>query len=164
MENIIIVDSNDNEIGIKPRDQITKDDIYRITAVWIRNSKGQVLIAQRSFNKSHDPGKFGPACAGTLSKGETYESNAIKELQEELGLTNVKLAKGPKVHNDKNWKFFCQWFFITIDRPSEEFVIQREEVEQVRWIDELKLIERIRSKPDEFVRTMGDVIRDIYSK
>jgi isopentenyl-diphosphate delta-isomerase len=161
MEEIIIVDRNDNQIGTKPRDQITKDDIYRISSCWVRNSKGEVLIAQRSFNKSHDPGKFGPACAGTLATGETYESNAAKELGEELGLKDIELVKGPKVYNEKNWKLFCQWFFVTVDKPAEEFVIQKEEVEQVRWIDEQELIRKIREKPEEFVGTMGDVLRDL---
>lgn len=55
---IIIVDKNDNVIGSKYReDLIPRKDIYRVSALWITNSKDEVLCTQRSFNKEHNPGK-----------------------------------------------------------------------------------------------------------
>jgi len=35
---IIIVDKNDNKIGVKEFELTEKDDIYRISALWIENS------------------------------------------------------------------------------------------------------------------------------
>ena len=48
----------------------------------------RVLIVERqtAFDKKYDPGKWGPSAAGTVEEGETYQSNIIKELQEEIGL------------------------------------------------------------------------------
>ena len=67
-----IVDLNDEIIGHKPRNEIDfKKDYYRIGCLWLTNSKGEVLIAQRLLAKDKDPGKWGPAAAGTLEMGET---------------------------------------------------------------------------------------------
>ena len=82
---VIIVDENDNPIGLKYREDIDySKDTYRCTGIWITNSNDEVLIAQRKFTKDKDPGKWGPAVAGTIEEGETYESNAYKEMKEEI--------------------------------------------------------------------------------
>jgi len=91
---IIIVDENDNPIGLKERGTLDYDkDIYRVSALWITNSKGQILIARRALTKKQNPGKWGPGVAGTIDEGETYDSNIIKEAKEELGLQNIKPEK-----------------------------------------------------------------------
>ena len=58
---IIIVDENDNIIGHKKRGTLDKKDIYRVSALWIQNPKGDILLAQRKFTKKHHPGRWGPA-------------------------------------------------------------------------------------------------------
>lgn len=61
---IIIVDEEDNIIGYKERDTLDDDDIYRVSALWIKNSKGESLLARRHRNKSHYPRKWGGGCGG----------------------------------------------------------------------------------------------------
>ena len=51
MSEVIIVDEKDNIISYKERKSISQKDIYRVSALWIMNSKGDSLLAQRSFNK-----------------------------------------------------------------------------------------------------------------
>ena len=48
---IVIVNENDEIIGSKERGTLNQSDIYRVSALWIQNSKGEILLAQRSFNK-----------------------------------------------------------------------------------------------------------------
>jgi isopentenyldiphosphate isomerase len=50
---IILVDENDAIIGAKKRSLVSMaiGDIYRITALWVTNSEGAILLAQRSFSK-----------------------------------------------------------------------------------------------------------------
>lgn len=84
----VIVNENDEIIGHKLREEVDpKNDIYRVSALWVTNSAGDVLIAQRKLTKKHAPGKWEPAVAGTVEKGETDESNIYKEAQEEIGLS-----------------------------------------------------------------------------
>lgn len=159
-----IVDDQDNLISAKPRNEIDfKNDYYRISGLWLTNSKGQILIAQRLLTKDKDPGKWGPAAAGTLEVGETYESNAYKEAEEEIGLTGVEFTLGPKMKFENPRKSFCQWFIATCDWPEGQFVLQATEVEQVKWIDEGVFFEDVRANPDKYLPTMSLIIEALYS-
>ena len=75
---IIIDNENDEIIGYKNINALNQSDIYRTSALWIKNSKGDIFLAQRAFSKKHSPGKWGPAVAGTIEKGETYYTNIIQ--------------------------------------------------------------------------------------
>ena len=99
MTKIIIVDEHDNEIGLKERDEIEKGDIYRVSGIWITNSKGEILLSQRSLLKKKSPGKWTCAAAGTVDEGETYENNILKEVEEEIGITLLPsdLFLGPRI-------------------------------------------------------------------
>ncbi len=89
MTKTIIVNEKDKIIGSKERGTLTREDLFRVSALWVTNSKGEYLLAQRSFSKKHHPGKWGPAVEGTNQEGETYESNMIKETKGEIGLENI---------------------------------------------------------------------------
>lgn len=148
---ITIVDENDNVISSKERGLTTSDDIYRVSALWLTNSNGEVLLAQRRFNKKHDPGKWGPAVAGTVDEGESYESNIYKEAEEEIGLIGVKLRLGPKqIINGGLHRFFCQWFLAKVDKDNKEFKIQETEGEQVAWVPIKRLKDELKNNPTKF--------------
>jgi isopentenyl-diphosphate delta-isomerase len=155
---IIIVDEDDNVIGYKDREEVTLDDIYRATALWLTNSKGEILLAKRAYTKTHSPGKWGPAVAGTIEEGETYESNIIKETDEELGIKNVTFEKGPKRLAHGTWTFFCQWFFLKLDRDIREFTIPENEVAEIKWFTREEAKEKIKKNPEEFVKSMSYLV------
>src|SRR3989344_4999835 len=95
-EQSVIVNDNDEVIGSKNREKIDpQKDIYRVSALWLTNSMGEILLAQRHRNKPKDPGKWGPAVAGTVQKGESYYDNIVKETKEELGLADISFTQGP---------------------------------------------------------------------
>jgi isopentenyl-diphosphate delta-isomerase len=150
-----VVNDKDEVIGHKLRQEIDwKNDIYRISALWLTNSKGEALLAQRLLTKDKDPGKWGPAAAGTLEKGETYEANIYKEAAEEIGLTGVKFSKGPKQRFHTPRQAFCQWYMGVCDLPADKFVLQPEEVEQVRWISFTELEQDVSNHPSKYVPSM----------
>lgn len=133
---IIIVDENDNEIGIEERTEARKNKrIWRATGLWIKNDRGELLLSRRAWTKEHDPGEWSLSVAGTVDEGETYDSNIKKEAKEELGLVNVDFAKGPKVffrHNDDTG-VFAQFYFLELDKAATDFKLMEEEVAEVRW-------------------------------
>lgn len=160
--NIILVDENDNEIGVKGRSQLDHNiDIYRVSALWLTNSKGQVLLARRSLSKDKDPGKWGPAVSGTIDEGETYEENIYKEAGEEIGLYGLKFILGPKMHITYPRNYFCQWYFVTIDRSSEEFTMQADEVDALEWVELAKLKKELISNHDKYVPAMKQIITEL---
>lgn len=154
MSMIYVVNEQDEVIGFKERGTLAKEDIYRITALWLTNSQGQILMAQRALTKENAPGKWGPAVAGTVEVGETYESNIQKEIQEELGVAGISLTKGPKERSRTETEYFCQWYFGIVDTMKCDFTLQKEEVEQVRWFDPSDLLTFIRTCPEDLTYGM----------
>ena len=154
MEKIIVVDDKDNVIGIKEREAVIKKDIYRVSVLWVTNSRDEILLARRSLNKTHSPGKWGPAVAGTVEESETYDSNIVKEAEEEIGLKNIKSQKGPKIKMATKYNYFCQWYFIKIDRNLDEFKIQESEVEEIRWFSREELSRKMEEDQDEFIQSV----------
>ncbi len=154
----IIVDEDDKVIGHKKRETLEKEDIYRTSALWLTNSDGEILLAQRQRTKTHYPLRWGPAVAGTVDEGESYESNIIKETEEEIGLTDVELKKNKKLFHEGKWIHFTQWYTLTIDKEANEFKIRKEEVEQVKWFTKAEILEKYNSDPEEFVDSIKEAI------
>lgn len=156
---IIIVDENDNIINYKERNVLEKEDIYRVSALWITNSKGEILLARRSLIKSHNPGKWGPAVAGTVDEGESYENNIIKEAEEEIGLKNIKPKIGPKIRITGEHNYFGQWYLFEIDKSADEFIIDHSEVEQIKWFLKEDLLKETQDYPDKFLKNMKQQVK-----
>lgn len=154
---IILVDEKDNVIGSKERSKLNHpEDIYRVSALWITNNKGDILLAQRALTKDKDPGLWGPSVAGTVELGETYDDNIKKEISEEIGLKNVKLKKGPKIMVSSPRRYFCKWYFLKTDKKAEDFTIQKEEVAQVKWFSKEKLMKMLKETPSQIIPAFRD--------
>lgn len=157
---IPIVNEKDEIICYKERDSEEQMDLYRISALWLTNSKKDILLAKRAFTKLHSPGVWGPAVAGTNDKGETYESNIAKETMEELGLKldfnkSIKILRNSK---DKPHNFFCQWFTATTDIEAKDIIFDKVEVAEVKWFSKEELIKEIKKHPDDFLITVKEFI------
>ncbi len=97
---------------------------------------------------------WGPSAAGTLEKGETYESNIYKEAEEELGLSGIKFTPITKLKLEEPRKSFLQLYKGVCDWPSEKFRPQPEEVEQVAWVNIKKLGQEVKENPKKYVPSM----------
>lgn len=147
----LVVNQNDEIIGAKERDELDfAKDIYRVSALWLTNSKGEVLIAQRGLRLNNAPGSWGPAVAGTVEDNETYEDNIYKEAKEEIGLTGIKLEFGPKLFRSAERSYFCQFFTALVDKDTQDFNLDPFEVEKVKWVDFYKLQQDIKDHPGKY--------------
>ncbi len=157
--NIIIVDQSDKEIGVKDITETTTEDIYRVSALWITNSQGEVLLARRHRNKKKHPNMWGPAVAGTVEQGESYEQNIIKETKEEIGLEDVAFVIGPKTETTGEFHHFTQWFTLQIDKEAKDFVIQEDEVEEVQWFKVGELKKKMQESSEKFLPTLPEYVK-----
>ena len=161
-ESIIIVDEEDNVLGSELRSVVDEKKLrYRVSSLWLRNSKGEVLLARRAFSKSHYPGRWGPAVAGTVDEGESYEDNIVKEAGEELGLKGVDMKEGPRVKISGKYNHFTQWFVGVVDEPVDFFKLQEEEVVEIKWfaVDELK--DMIENHPERVVKSLQELPEEL---
>ena len=85
---IPIVNDNDEVIAAKNRSDLDyANDIFRTSSLWITNKKGEILLAQRAFDKQANPGKWGEAVGGVVEGEDSYDETIRREAEEELGLT-----------------------------------------------------------------------------
>jgi isopentenyl-diphosphate delta-isomerase type 1 len=55
-DSVILVDTQDNELGIKEKLQAHLDgDLHRAFSIFIFNSKNELLLQQRALSKYHSP-------------------------------------------------------------------------------------------------------------
>ena len=152
---IPIVNEQDEIIGHKERYTINDKDIIRATGLWVTDKNGNILLAQRSFTKKHDPGLWGPAVGGTVEEGEAYESNIIKEAEEEIGLINTDFHIVSKV---RIYNCFAKLYKVVVN-SDYEFIKQDEEVENIKWFSKDELNKALEENPEMFFKNFKELIK-----
>ena len=126
-----VVDSDDRVIGQATRSEVhARGLLHRASHVFVFNSDGQLLLQQRSASKDAHPLCWTSSCSGHLDAGETYETAAVRELKEEIGLETdveflVKLPAGPETSNEHT-----ALFRATCDDPPRP---DPTEVAELQW-------------------------------
>lgn len=83
-----IVDGEDRVIGTATRREIHEKGLcHRAVHIFVFNSAGEIFIQRRSAYKDKHPLKLDSSAAGHVDPGESYETTASRELEEELGIT-----------------------------------------------------------------------------
>jgi isopentenyl-diphosphate delta-isomerase len=158
---IPIVDEDDNLLYYKElQERDLRKEITRTSALWVFNEKGEVLLAKRSKNKPNFPNIWGQSVAGCLDEDESYEDNATRETKEEIGVDLDKIITGPKERESDNHEFFSQYFFTHISSTTK-FVLQEEEVDEVRWVSLKELEDWYSKNPEEFVPSFSSAFKVI---
>src|SRR5258706_2215468 len=87
-ELFIVVDEDDTILEYRTRFDCHHDAslIHRAVGIILFNDKGQILLQKRSMKKDLNPGMFTISASGHVTKGQTYEEAAKRELEEELGI------------------------------------------------------------------------------
>ena len=162
MEDIaILVNDYDEIVGYKNRSELLDTERWRICSVLLLNDKYEVLITQRAANKRHSPLKWGPSCAGTLSKGESYEECALRELDEELGFKTHSLQEllYDKYEGTTGSKRYCKTYYVRCSWGIDRFVVQTGEVESLEWVELRELKRRLEVKSSDFVSGVGFLLK-----
>ena len=94
MDSVILVDENDTEIGSMEKLEAHKQGLlHRAFSILLFNSKGELLIQQRSSEKYHSPNLWTNTCCSHPRPGESVVNAAHRRLLEEMGIqTELKLA------------------------------------------------------------------------
>ncbi len=161
-EIIPIVNDRDAVIGSAAREVFDyARNIYRVSALMVMNGRGQVLLAQRSLKKPNAPGVWGPSVAGTVAMGESYIDTMVREAEEEIGLSGVEFEILHKSLIRSKRSFFCQFFRAIVDRLEGEFIIQTDEVEQIRWADIDEVIADATAHSEKYTSQFAAELRNI---
>eukprot|EP01084_Bolivina_argentea_P304717 526347_1 len=144
-ELVTIVDENNKIIDYKPRKEMRKNNLYhRASYIFVFMTKydNKLLVQKRVHTKDYLPGYFDIATGGVINKGEHEETNAYKELEEELSITknDIKLTKHSTfLYTDQRARVFGTLWICYYHGDINDITIQETEVASIH----LKSIEEI---------------------
>lgn len=121
-------------------EQLPIDGYHLVVHVWIRNSKGEYLISQRSANRSRYPLMW-ECVGGSVVKGEDSLQGAIREVKEEVGIVlepdkgQVLFTKVRKVMEGKIVNDIVDVWLFDYDGEVNLSNATTDEVAQVAWMD-----------------------------
>lgn len=140
----------------KPTTQTAKrDDVHaqglwhRTSHVWIlreHNNRMQVLLQKRAQNKDSFPGQYDTSSAGHIVAGTTPRISAVRELEEELGLSvkpdDLQYIGQFKhqfrgVFHDKPFidNEYTYVYIYSGNVDINTLTLQSEEIESVKWFN-----------------------------
>ena len=135
-EKLDLYDENRNKLDkvrVRYKDKQKKGEYVLATQATIINSKGEILISQRSPKKKFYPLKW-ECNGGAVLSGETSKEGIIRELKEELGLDfNAKDAV--LIKTDKNDRRFKDIFLFFKDIDIKEIVFSDGESVAAKWVE-----------------------------
>lgn len=83
-----VVDENDVPVATATRAEVhAKNLIHRAVHVFVLNRSGDLYLQKRSRLKDMNPSVWDSSVSGHLDAGEDYLQAAIRELEEEIGIT-----------------------------------------------------------------------------
>ncbi len=134
MELLDVYDTNKRKIGKKIRrgDELSSGERLLVTHLCLFNSKGEMLIQRRSFEKDRCPGCWDVSAGGFVLSGENSESAVIREAKEELGIC-LKHSELRFILCEPFSYVFDDFFFARADLDPSALNIQSQELSEVKY-------------------------------
>lgn len=135
---------------------------HKAVALFIINSKNQVLLQRRSANKKLWPNLWDISAGGHVLAGEFGFEAIIREIKEELGADIEKNdilfiggATSTNIKNDIINNHFNEYYIVTKDIDETKLILQTEEVSEVKWFEKDDIVNRIKNNFDGITEKGG---------
>ena len=153
MEEVILVDESDNEIGKEEKLKAHKEGkLHRCFSILVFNPKEELLIQKRSKNKYHSGGLWANTCCSHPKPGEITEIAAHRRLKEEFGFdcelkpifnfTYKKTFDNGLIEHEFDHVFMG----VTNSKPQPN----KEEIEDFKWVPIEELKKDIKENPENY--------------
>ena len=114
------VDLNDTVLRVVTREQMRAERLmHRAVFIAVVDSAGRLLIHRRSESKDLWPGWWDIAVGGVVGAGEWYDSAAIREVREEIGVVGQPVPLGGGSYVDDVVALLGRCYVIRHDGPFE---------------------------------------------
>jgi len=140
----IVTENGDTTRKVALKSEAHKNGWWHNTIhLWLFTAKGEVLLQQRSHKKDIYPLLWDVSVAGHIDTGESFESAAIRETHEELGLllkpedlTKIGIHKHASSYTNGAIQDneFHHVFIAELKVDIDNLVPQEEEVESLKLV------------------------------
>jgi pyrimidine 5'-nucleotidase len=115
----------------------------------------RVLVQKRSLQKDYCPGRLDPMPGGVVEYGETYRENAVRELEEEMGIVVPSYASLNWLYTfpyeDDHVRVWGDVYECHYHGSMTDLVLQKEEVDSIVPMSLQDLKDRIDTHPHDFM-------------
>jgi isopentenyl-diphosphate delta-isomerase len=153
-EKVILVDSNDNPIGLeeKVKCHLPNGKLHRAFTALLFDNEGRLVLTKRSSSKMLWPGDWDGTVASHPRENETYISSAERRMPEEIGITCkfdylFKFEYHVPYKNVGSENEICGTL-IGIIENSSKFNLVKEEISDTKWITPNELIDELKKNSE----------------
>ncbi|MFC2100348.1 isopentenyl-diphosphate Delta-isomerase [Bacteroidota bacterium] len=153
VENVILVDQNDQEIGLMEKMEAhRKGALHRAFSIFVFNNMGQLMMQQRAFAKYHSPGLWTNTCCSHPRKDETLEEAAHRRLKEEMGFdSDIKKVFDFTYHADVGQGLTEHEFdHVFIGHFEGDPRINKNEVADWKWMSIDEISNDLKNNPEKY--------------
>jgi isopentenyldiphosphate isomerase len=149
-----VVNDFDEVIGQQTRGEVHRLGLkHRAIHVLVFNQRGEVFLQKRSMRKDTAPGAWDSSASGHLDTGEDYDTCAVRELHEEIGLKAVsaparlfKIDARPETGQEFVWVYRLE--------AEGPFTLHPDEIETGGWFMPEKVTSWMAECPRDFARAL----------
>jgi len=149
-----VVNERDEVIDQAPRSEVHRRGLrHRAVHVLVFNVRGELFLQKRSMKKDCSPGAWDSSASGHLDHGEDYDTCAVREMREELG---VQLGATPRrlfkidsceeTGKEFVWVYQCQ--------HEGPFELHPDEIERGGWFEPSEISWWMEEKPGDFASAL----------
>ena len=161
-EQVALYGDDGEVIGSAPRSVMRQQNLrHAASSVVVRDRRGRIYLHRRTTTKDVYPGLLDFAAGGVVQAGEDPVLGAVREAEEELGVTGVPLEPfGVTSYADDVTRYVAYRFVVVFDGPIRW---QPEEVSWGEWVTVEELVRRLDEEADtivpDSVSVWGDTVR-----
>ena len=164
-EKVILVDKDDNQIGLMPKMEAhIKGKLHRAFSVIIFNTKGEILLQKRASIKYHTPNLWSNTCCSHQKEGEDNINAGKRRLSEEMGfVTNL--------YNFSSFTYKVEFANGLIEHEIDHIILgvfdgdpkpNPNEIDEWKWIDIDMLVNDMRINPDQYTAWFIIIMNNYY--
>ncbi len=161
--NVILVDELDNEIGLEEKIKAHKRGLlHRAFSIFIFNKKGELLLQQRAKSKYHSGGLWtNTVCSHPLPNEDIFNSTK-RRLNEEMGFSVEVREIFSFIYKSEYENGLTEYEYdhVFIGYYDNDPIINKEEVEDFKWITIESLEKDIKENPKNYTTWFKKILEN----
>ncbi|CAM9746143.1 unnamed protein product [Discosporangium mesarthrocarpum] len=141
----------------------TDGDWHRSVHIWLVNNKGELVLQRRSATKDTFPDMWDVSVGGHFTSGDTSIETAMKETEEELGLTcdesqfifvctvATSASGSTALHGEFRCNEYKDMYLFRYNGPIEDLKFSPTEVSDVKWVPSDVLEDKLLAQDPEYI-------------
>ena len=166
-ENVVLVDRNDNPIGLMEKIEAHRRGLlHRAFSVFIIDDASRLLLQKRSQTKYHSPGLWTNTCCSHPRNGEIIIDAANRRLMQEMGMSANLKHMFSFIYRAEfdNGLIEHEFDHVFIGKSNSDPVINPDEVCEWKWTEIKKIKKDIIENSHHYTEWFKIIFNKFYNK